>query len=125
VSLVCGDASGINFCGSREIVIWDSNLNSFHNLQSSTLLTLDITTGLLTVSATSTENIGTHNFIIKAQLSSYKSLGFFPQQTPLSVTIFPDANIIAKSLSVLNINGSPFDTLQYQTVNDGIKTFKL
>jgi hypothetical protein len=27
VSLVCGDAAGNNFCGSRDIVIWDSNLN--------------------------------------------------------------------------------------------------
>jgi hypothetical protein len=27
VSLVCGDATGNNFCGSRDIVIWDSNLN--------------------------------------------------------------------------------------------------
>jgi hypothetical protein len=41
VSLVCGDAIGNNFCGSREIVIWDSNLNSIHNLQTSTLFTFD------------------------------------------------------------------------------------
>jgi hypothetical protein len=71
VSLVCGDASGNDFCGSREIVIWDSDLNSIHDLATSTLFTLDSITGILTVSASSIENIGTHNFILKAQLSSY------------------------------------------------------
>ena len=71
MSLVCGDASGNNFCGSRELVIWDSNLNSVHDLQTSTILNYNSVTGILTVSASSIENIGTHNFILKAQLSSY------------------------------------------------------
>ena len=71
VSLVCGDASGKKFCGSREIVIWDSNLNSIHDLSTSTLFTFDSTSEILTVIASSFESMGTHNFIIKAQLSSY------------------------------------------------------
>ena len=71
VSLVCGDASGKKFCGSREIVIWDSNLNSIHDLSTSNLFTYNSITGMLTVIASSFESIGTHNFIIKAQLSSY------------------------------------------------------
>jgi hypothetical protein len=98
VSLVCGDAAGNTFCGSRDIVIWDSDLNSVHNLQTSTLFTFDSTTGLLTVIASSIQYIGTQNFIIKAQLYSYSSLGYFPQQTPFTVTIIHDANIIAQSL---------------------------
>jgi hypothetical protein len=53
VSLVCGDASGNNFCGSRELVIWDSNLNSIHDLQTSTLFNYNSITGLLKVSASS------------------------------------------------------------------------
>jgi hypothetical protein len=125
VSLVCGDATGNTFCGSREIVIWDTNLNSVHDLSTSTIFTFDYTSGMLTVSASSIENIGTHNFILKAQLLSYYSLGFFPQQTPFTVTIIPSADVITESLSVVNLDGSFFDTLQYQTVNDGIKTFKL
>jgi hypothetical protein len=32
--------------------------------------------------------------------------------------------MIAESLSVVNLDGTAFDTLQYQTINDGIKTFK-
>ena len=40
------------------------------------------------------------------------------------MTIIPSANLIAKSLSFANLDGTPFDTLNYQTVNDGIKTFK-
>jgi hypothetical protein len=40
------------------------------------------------------------------------------------VTIIPSANLIAKSLSFANLDGTPFDTLNYQTVNDGVKTFK-
>jgi hypothetical protein len=53
VSLVCGDATGNNFCGSREVVIWDTNLNSIHDLSTSTLFTFDYTSGMLTVSASS------------------------------------------------------------------------
>jgi hypothetical protein len=34
------------------------------------------------------------------------------------------ADVIAESLSVVNLDGTLFDTLNYQTVNDGIKTFK-
>jgi hypothetical protein len=51
VSLVCGDATGNNFCGSRDLVIWDSNLNSNHDLATSTLFNYNSITGLLTVSA--------------------------------------------------------------------------
>jgi hypothetical protein len=53
VSLVCGDATGNTFCGSREIVIWDTKLNSIHDLSTSTLFTFDYTSGMLTVSAAS------------------------------------------------------------------------
>jgi hypothetical protein len=77
------------------------------------------------VIASSIQYLGTHNFIIKAQILDYTSLGYFPQQTPFKVTINHYADIIAQSLSVVNLDGSLFDTLQYQTVNDGLKKFTL
>ena len=27
VSLVCGDGTGMTFCGSRQLIIWDSDAN--------------------------------------------------------------------------------------------------
>ena len=48
-SLVCGDATGTKFCGKRIPTIWDVNLNAEVNLSSSTLLHLDMATGILVV----------------------------------------------------------------------------
>ena len=40
ISLACGDGTGKNFCGNRELVIWDNNRNQSHNLTGSTLFNL-------------------------------------------------------------------------------------
>ena len=42
-SLVCGDASGITFCGERIINIWDIDNNVFIDTSTSTLLSLNST----------------------------------------------------------------------------------
>ena len=40
VSLVCGDGTGISYCGKRELIIWDNDLNQQHSLIGSNLFSL-------------------------------------------------------------------------------------
>ena len=59
-SLVCGDATGLTYCGNREILIWDNTLNKVHNLTGSTLFTLHENSLIIATNLQS--NVGEHSF---------------------------------------------------------------
>ena len=40
ISLVCGDSTGLTYCGNRELVIWDNKRNQLHTLTGSNLFSL-------------------------------------------------------------------------------------
>jgi hypothetical protein len=54
-----------------------------------------------------------------AKLSKYPSLGYFPQNTPFTLTV--SLTSIDNLIAVLNSNGETFEYIQYQVLNDGLK----
>jgi hypothetical protein len=48
-SLVCGDATGTKFCGNRNPIIWDIDLNSEVLISNSTLIKIDLEKGVLII----------------------------------------------------------------------------
>ena len=62
ISLVCDDGTGVTFCGKRELVIWDNNLNQKHSLTGSTLFSLSGNS--LTILTTDSSYLGVYSFTL-------------------------------------------------------------
>ncbi len=65
---------GVDFCGPRHYSIASAPIDSAVTALSSVELTIDATTGLITVHATNSATVGTHTATVTATLANYPSV---------------------------------------------------
>lgn len=71
ISLVCGDTTGLTFCGDRLFSVWEEKQNTEHNLQTSPLFKISDDSSFLTLFSFNRSYVGINKFILKAKLADY------------------------------------------------------
>ncbi len=77
-SIICGDKSGKTWCGNRAPVIFFANGTVYDMTWTNSLFSYNSATGMLNIQPTQISQLGTFSYTLKAQLSQFTSLGYFP-----------------------------------------------
>ncbi len=125
IGLICGDKTGQTWCGNRAPVVLFSNGTVYDMTWPNSLFNFNSVTGMLNIQPSQISQLGTLSFILRAQLSDYSSLGYFPQTTVFSVTVTPNCNCPTTKLTstyIPNTSYFQFDLIDSTFINVGFNT---